>query len=501
MSNYQPDPYDQHTDFYKLPKLLKRIPFEEKVRQCFALSKESLRFINHPEIIKQGKNVPLPWAVETLALLCIESKENPGCSASKRVHSQFVKMYNAVNSITPYNMPDSGNEIIKFLGPVYARTQFDIQETPIIKYCRYSYIFNYQSEKLDVKELFFKKFGAFYDDFLSLCGFLELYYQVNDRYYNEVLKYLLLNRYKAASAALSITRDDYITELHRMTDGSNDKTRDLNCVRPSYRYAFVQDGNALYVPLPHLLHINITTSMFCRLTENNNALREQIGKYALEDYLLTIIKGSTVYDSVSGEQKYSISKKQKDVRSSDVIAKKEGDLLFLDSKASVPSKSIRDYDSEAYKRTINQYADNIVQLYKQIQATPKYFIPFSGCEHISRDNIWGVVVVHEDARFIDDEIYPVVCSKLSIDNSSGEEAWVRRHIKITSLYNIELLCFSRNNIIDAIKESFILCSEYPLTAPTIKTFEKKHETMISELACDIVERRNKKEVRPWPTAN
>ncbi len=491
MSKYQPDPYDQYTDFEKLPKLLKRIPFEDKVRQCFELSKKSLDYIDRPEIVKQDKNVVLPWVVETLALLCIESKESPGCSASKRIHSQFVKMYNTVCNTIPKNMPATGNDLIKFLGPVYARTQFDIQETAIIKYYRYSYIFNYQSETLNVKELFYKKYGAHYDEFLSLCGFLEIYYRINDRYHIEVLKYLLLDRFKAASDALCINRDDYIAELHQMTDGGIDKTRYLNCVRPSYKYAFIQDENILYVPLPHLLHINITTALFYRFTESDNSLRELIGKNVLEDYLLKIVRESNVYDNISGEQVYSISKKRKDVRSSDVIAKKGESLLFLDSKANVPTKKLRDYDSSAYEQTINRYADNIIQMYKQIQATPTFFIPFSGCEHISRDDIWGAVVVHEDARFIDDEVYPIVFTKLGIDKLTDEASWIRKHIKVTSLYNIELLCFSCNNIIDAIKDSFILCSQYPLIAPSIKKFENEYEDLLSDLAEDVLDTRKK----------
>ena len=483
MGQFHPDPYDQYTQFSQLPKLLKRIPFANKMQQCYALSYNSLDYLKLADKTQQKSNIPLPWAVESLALLCIASIENPNCYANPKIHSQFVKMYNAVWNAVPNDMLTAGNDFIKFFGSAYAQTQFGIQETNIIKYFRYHYIFNYDKNGISIRSCFQKKFSDSYWEYLQLCEIIMGFFSIKKPLSTPLLSRLLSSKFQAVGKQLCITRSDYIAELQKMTNNSEDISRYIFCVRPSDKYAFIDENGAWYFPLPHLLPKNVTTSMLYRLTEGDNVIRELIGKPVLEEYLLSIVKASNVYVFVHGEIKYQNNGSES--LSPDVIATVDNNMLFLDSKTFVPLKDLRFFDQAAYEKTKKRYADNIIQLYKQVLSFPCWRTYCPEISSFEKDYIWCASVVHEDARLLDQEIYSAVNQQLNISEDSQEALWIKAHIRIISLYDAELYCFSSLNLIDGIKTAFSNSHDFNFTSRALLGFQDRLIDSLKEVAEEV----------------
>ena len=480
MAQFHPDPYDQYTQFNQLPKLLKRIPFASKMQQCYAMSYKSLDYLKLADKMQQKSNIPLPWVVESLALLCIASIENPNCSANPKINSQFVKMYNAVWNAIPNDMTAAGDDFIKFFGAAFAQTQFGIQETSIIKYYRYHYIFNYEKNGVSIRSSFQKKFSASYWEYLQLCELIMGFFGIKKPLNASLLNRLLSGKFQAVGKQLCISRSNYIAELQRMTNNSEDISRYIFCVRPSYKYAFIEDNGAWYFPLPHLLPLNVTSSMLYRLTEGDNVIRELVGKPVLEEYLLSIVKTSNVYDYVHGEIKYQNNGSES--LGPDVIATVDGDIMFLDSKTFVPLKDLRFFEKDAYEKTKKRYVENIIQLYKQVLSFPSWSNCFPEITSFDNDHIWCASVVHESARLLDQEIYSAVNGQLKISDDSQEASWIKTHIKIISLYDAELYCFSSLNLIDGIKTSFSNSHDFTLTSRELLGFQDRLLDSLHEVA-------------------
>lgn len=484
MSQFHPDPYDQYTQFDQLPKLLKRIPFASKMQQCYEMSYKSLDYLKLADKKQMKSNVPLPWAVESLALLCIGSIENPNCSVnSNKIHSQFAKMYNAVWNAVPNDMRNAGDDFFKFIGAAFAQTQFGIQETSIIKYYRYHYIFNYDEDGVSISSSFQKKFSASYWEFLQLCELIMGFFSIKKPLDASLLTKLLSSKFQTVGKQLCITRSNYLAELRKMTNNSEDISKYIFCVRPSYKYAFIEHDGVWYFPLPHLLPTNVTSSMLYRLTEGDNALRERIGKPVLEEYLLSIVKASNVYDFVRGEVKYQHNGSES--LSPDVIATDEKDVLFLDSKAFVPQKDLRFFDFDAYEKTKKRYAENIIQLYNQVISSPSWCNCLPDSASLEKEHIWCASVVHEDAHLFDQEIYTAVYKQLNICDDSQEASWIKAHIRIISLYDAELYCFSSLNLIDGIKTTFSNSHDFVFTSRELLGFQDRLVGSLSEVAEEV----------------
>ena len=72
---------------------------------------------------------------------------------------------------------------------------------------------------------------------------------------------------------------------------------------------------------------------------------------------------------------------------------------------------------------------------------------------VTKDDIWGCVILLEDPYIRRENIYPQAFDSLDILESSEETTWIMHHIKIIDLYQLEVLCFCSNSIIDAIKKT------------------------------------------------
>jgi len=306
-----------------------------------------------------------------------------------------------------------------------------------------------------LKDIFKAKLGADYNDFLLLGHILQLLFIAQSDNKRslvspEILPYLLYEKFPDAAKKLIITRSDYVTLQNNFTDQLNKPYSYLYSLCPSYQYAFILEDDRLYLPLPHLLNQNITSSLMFRLTEGDNKLRRDIGKHIWERYLFDLVNDTGIYEEVFPEQIYKY--KGTDSSSPDILARQDKNILFIDSKSTVPSVGIRLFDDMAYEDNIRIVADNIKKLYHQIDRFLLYN-PFSGEISQSKEDFWGIVVVLEDAYILRKRYYEKAAEFLNIEEDSDDWKWLVTHIKVVSLYEIESICFCGFSLIDAFKHA------------------------------------------------
>ena len=452
---------------------------------CQEYSVRSFGFFTLEDKTKCNSQIPLPWVLESLTTLCIDAIENPNCATNKQDDSRYNKMYNAIwNNYIKY-MLQAGECISKFFIPVSGLIQLEIQQKPLIKYYRYNYFFTYKNDSLDVQELFLSKFGSPYQDYLFFSAFVMRLFDIKleRTKTKELINRLRKSKYGLVMTHLTVTRAEYITELKSMTNNSEDIFRKIYCVSPSYKYAFITDNSEIFFPLPHLLPQSVTSSFLYRLTEKNDRLRAKIGKHVQEDYLLKIVRESNVYDDVCGEIKYI--KNRTESFSPDVMALIGDEYLYLEIKTSVPYKDIRFFDQEAFEKTVSRYVGYIIQLYKQVIATPTLLNPFPDALPIDKNRIWGAVVLHGDSRIIEKELYQRVNSALNFDDNSEEAKWIKTHIKVIGLYDVEWYCFASMNLIDGIKSSFLNMGKTHIKNQDVLSFREYLENGISEVLDEL----------------
>ncbi len=467
--------YDQYAQFENLPVLLKRFSFSEKMRIAHEYSRKLIDF--NPDLFFGKKAAtPLPWCLETFVMLSIEAHEYSNEEFKGKNINKFVSMCNAIYEADSFliNKNCGRFEFIDILGTAYGSTQFDIQEFFWIKWYRYWRIFTDNSEPVYLADIFKEKMGTEYTEYLLLCGILKSMFiaVANDNASvipRKVIDYLTQTRFRIPISNLIVTREKYLELLYRYTKGSHEPTQYLYAVRPSYQYSFIEENGTIYFPLPHLLTRNITSSLLYRITEGDNKLRSEIGKHIWEKYLYEIINSTNAYDRVIREPGYSNNKSA--ALGPDVVARSGGDILFLDSKSTVPRAGVRLLDPEDIESNVDIVAENIEKLYKQIQRFDRYN-PFSDFTACDMDNRWGIVVVLEDLHIQKRHYYDSACSKLGIGAGTPDWLWLTTHIRVATIYQIEEYCFANISLVEACK---LAANDMRLELPYLSEIGKETE--------------------------
>lgn len=485
--------YNQYEEYRNLPRLLKRFSLDEKMRVA---CKYSAKVANFDQIKKREdmQNTALPWCLETFVMLSLEAKEytdgNFLGNNENRCRTMFNTIWNATSCLLDascgrFTFPDL------FL-PLTMMTQMPMQESYLIKLFRYRYVFTDNSCPVHLKDVFEKKFDAQYQDFLLLAETLYSLFFIQESsdivIPGKVLDYLILKRFPKATQNLLISRDEYVRLQRKYIDGSTDPYKYVYSIRPSYQYAFVSEGDVFYFPLPHLIIQNVTTSLMYRITEGNDQLRADIGKHIWEKYVLDILNEAGVYDEVYPEQEYTYSGST--AWSPDALARQGKHILFIDSKSTVPSIGIRILKEGAFEKHIDAVAKHIRKLYNQINRF-RYYNPFNGEVSWDKSDCWGVIVVLEDSFISRDFYYEKAREMLKTEISDLEYEWIRTHIKVASLYDIEHISLSGQSVIDVcIKaaEDNGASYSFPRILAKKTTFHSpKYQSFLDDLNCAFKE--------------
>lgn len=489
---------DRYCQYEKLPLLLKRFSFPQKMGIATIYSSHVILYGNDKRKNKDPR--AFPWCLETFVMLAMEAQEYADGNFDGKNRNKFIKMHNAIWEATSVatDIPYGRFEFIDTFMAATALNQFHMQEMPLIRQYRYWNIFNDDSQPVHLRSIFLQKMGTAYEDFLLLGYILQVLFIAQAQNHSMLIPqktfhYLLNVRFSEAARHLRITRAEYISLQQKFIAGSKDPYKYVYSLSPSYQYTFVEEEGSIYFPLPHLINQNVTSSLLYRLTEGDNGLRTQMGKHIWEKYLLKLISESGIYQEVFPEQLYVYSGSNS--HSPDVLARQNEGVLFIDSKSTVPNLGIRLLDPDSYEDNIRIISQNIVQLYKQMHRFDLYN-PFVGTVSPNMKDYWGIVVVLEDAYIRRVRYFEKAKDALGIQIGSEEWVWLIEHIKVVSLYEIERICLGGNSLLDACRDACgndpfnFNFSGYPPKGSSInnsgfqifkKTLEDKAMSIITEM--------------------
>lgn len=460
-------------DYNKLPVILKRYSFEEKMRVLQFYSRDLMNITG----VELKDAWPLPWELETFLLFSVKFLEYQQKDFAGKNINVFI---NIINSIKNHQHPKS----LKYAGTIkswdlvlvaFGSTQFDIQSYNIYKYYRYNYFFNYIGEEVNMKQEFKNKFNVNYDMFLKLGFSLSTFCSLKVNLNPQILKYIVL-KYIDVTTKLMLSREDFSNKIDEYSYTIDDY---LYCIRPSYLFPFIEYNGVIHLPLPHCLTRAITDSLLYRLTDENNELRTIFGKNVLEDYLYDIVYESNLYEEVLKEHEYHMHRNL--MKTPDVMVRNGNEYLFFESKASVPYAKTRILEESYLENEIEKISDAVIQLYKQLYNYFGKYFNFFSIENpiINVKKIFGVVVLLEESYIRRDLIYSKVLEKMKLSKENKKYRWLVNHIKVCNLYDIERYMFTSTDVLQSIKQQSNY-NDYPLRTKTNGSLQNKNVRMFKE---------------------
>lgn len=426
------------TPIEKQSALLSHVRFDLRMKYLSIRSIELFKekYAEKKDLIKSNNG----FILDSLLELFIRSKEGIVIPYSDR---ELNKMFNESISLL-YN---SQNKIIKhgtnieLFGLLFSLWEFEEQEDMFIKLFRYSFFFNFKNEIIDMSDLFLKKFGCQYDDFIKITILIVLV-AIGGTYasfYNYVSQ--IANDWKTAFNNLQITSDEFFENSLSLCPDINDVAFS---VKVSHSFPFIKHKDKIYLPLPHAIVTACTKSLLYRLTYKNDDLRRNVGKEVMENYVYSISDSSDVYDLVSREVFFNEKKR---ILSPDVLCFKGDELMAFECKLLTPAPGVRLLDSKSVDKLKEILIDDVCKLYKSLflnYSTKDNNLPF-----VEKDNRFGTVLLLERTDFDHRSIMQAVADKLNL--SKEEKAFMAKHIRYDVLYSFERLTFCSGNAIEEMK--------------------------------------------------
>lgn len=119
--------HDQYEQYDRLPSLLKRFSFFEKMRIASIYSSNAIMFKQN---LKNDKPMVLPWCIETFVMLSMEADEYGDGDFRGKNEQKAIKMFNAIWAASSHIIDRQwGNfSFIDIFLPVTGLTQFQRQE-------------------------------------------------------------------------------------------------------------------------------------------------------------------------------------------------------------------------------------------------------------------------------------------------------------------------------------------------------------------------------------
>lgn len=427
-------------------KILEKFTLESKLLTCQKYSSRIMT-CSKVDMNKVFQENIMPWEIEAFAAYSIVYDRN---DASEELDGKtfadtitFIRNY-WHSGLTAAE--ESGKYPEAFM-MISALQQFPVQGVFLQKLYRYHYFFTFQNEKLDMRKSFFNKMGIDYERleefaFLVFVGFSK---KVQDEIQQTGLEILLAKIFtdKDVMRLLSIEKEEYRKKLFSLyKDNIIDQYYGLKI---QYLYPFISGQNFIYVPSPYLVVNAVTESMLNRITSGDDKLRRAIGKEVIEGYLYEIVSQLGSVTWVSPEIEYRNGKDK--LLTSDVIAAEGDAVIFYDTKAITPSLKLRKFDAAEIENDIRIYAEDVIQIYNQIKNYLQGLFQLD--KAYSKDNIYGIVVVLEDAFIYRKKVYEKAYEILqeTIILSEEDKNYICSHIKVLPLKDIECMILQNTSLL------------------------------------------------------
>ena len=404
------------------------------------------------DMVKAYKENIMPWEIEAFAAYSIVYDND---DASEKLDGKtFADTITLIRNYwhSGLTAAEESGEYPEAFMMISALQQFPVQGVFLQKLYRYHYFFTFQNDKLDMKKVFFDKMRADYERleefaFLVFIGFSK---EAQDVIPPTELQILLTKAFadKDVLRLLSIEKEEYKKQLFSLyKDNIIDQYYGLKI---QYLYPFISGQDFTYVPSPYLVINAVTESMLNRITLGDGKLRRAIGKEVIEGYLYDIVSQLDSVTWVSPEIEYRKGKDK--LLTSDVIAAEDDAVIFYDTKAITPSLKLRKFDAAEIENDVRIYAEDVIQIYNQVK---NYLQGLFRLDKVySKDNIYGIVVVLEDAVVSRKKVYEKVYALLEETATLSEEEknYICSHIKVLPLRAIECMILQNTSLLPELKE-------------------------------------------------
>ena len=434
-------------DFFKQ---LEKYTFDSKMLICqrYASRIMSISEVNMDYAIKH--NI-MPWELETFAAFSvIYNSDKSDQSIDSAAFSEII------TKIRNYWHPEL--KIAETAGTypdvfmmVTLLQQAPIQGVFLQKLFRYSYFFDFENEKLNMKKDFFDKFKVPYLEYMIFACIVFIYcsYDANMLGTSDDCPKLLQKAFNRRDVfkELSIEMHEYRNQLSALYKGN---ILDYHFgLKIQYVYPLINGPEYTYIPSPYLVINAITESLLNRLTHNNPRLRNLFGKEVIEEYLYDIYKDITEVTWISKEISYKIGKQE--YRTPDVLVSEDIYCTFYDTKALSPSLKVRQFNQKEIDDELQIYSDCVLQIYKRIKDYLKGYFDLD--KRYEKEHIFGVVVVLEDAVLPRGKVYSRVFDtyKEEIGDLLQEEIdYIHSHIKVIPLRQIESMLLQNSSFLQCL---------------------------------------------------
>lgn len=432
-------------NYRDLPFYIRRFSLESRLAHCHYASIMIISDVFSGNIAKT-QDKWFPWEIEEFYKLSITAEEYGKLFLTDEVFSCIMNTIRIEGGKT-LSSHVKEKDFTYYLFPLIGNQQFYYQDNLWVIVYRYNRLLSYKNEKVNIEELFVQKFGKNIYSYIlfgycfSLCKAHESGAKVDRDFYYPIFDY-----FKDVFSQLTKTRDELKTIFESINGMDSDSSYAYN---PAVQFPFLEYDDQIFLPLPHIVMRSVSNSMYYRLTQGDDAIREKLGKDVLEDYLLKMLSDCNVYDECFAEQEYG--SKRSPVKSSDVLARSKGSVLLIESKSMVPSNLFK----RGFDENIDELADNVAkavsQLYERAHEFDRYN-PFESISNVDLENIWCCVAFLEESFIPRNIVYKKAAAKLEIEPDTEEYLWLINHVVITSFNEIDYCCLTGNNIIEALKK-------------------------------------------------
>lgn len=452
-------------------KDLEKFTLESKLLACQKYSSRIMT-CSRVDMEKAYKENIMPWEIEALSAYSIIY--NKSDVTEKLDSDTFANMITLIRNYWHEGLSDAEKKGMypEIFIMISALQQFPVQGLILPKLFRYHYFFTFVNDKIDMKTIFIDKMGVDYErlEKFAFMVFMCFSKETQDEIPPHSLQVIITKVFadKDVLKLVTIEKEEYKNQLSALYgDNLIDQYYGL---KVQYVYPFISDDDMMYIPSPYLIINAVTESMLNRITFQDNKLRRTIGKEVIESYLYDIISQLGTVTWISPEIEYKIAKNKK--LTSDVIAAEGNCVAFYDAKAITPSLKVRKFDEEEIEKDIGIYAEDVIQIYHQIQ---NYLLGhFKLDKKYEKEKIYGIVVVLEDAVVSRKRVYVKAIELLRKEQGTVSEEiknYIYSHIKVIPLRQIESMVLQNTSLLSELISQANKSEhwyDYNYASPTVK---------------------------------
>lgn len=351
--------------FNNFKKNIGKLPISIRLELLENISKTRLHPVKTKGYNKiDGSKEAYNHELELLSIFFVLESESKGYSFDNRKLSKWwqrnVLYIREQEYIT--NLPEEELKNADKIMSILLNTQQSGQERLDLLKFRYSFIFNYVDEEIDMTKLFFRTYKVSYNELLEIIETIHVGLSIlkDDNVDFMLTKKLKKDKFDKIKFLIK-DRSEFINEYKKIkTPTELSQFTNFNLLE---KYPFIKHDERIYLPYaPFIFHAS-TSSLLFDITKNKNEIRQLIGKNVLENYIKEIVYNSEVTNGFNIIEEYEY---KKGFLTSDFILNSNNDVLFLEVKLFNQSLKTRQFDEESIEFTESKLVNAITQVYRNM---------------------------------------------------------------------------------------------------------------------------------------